>query len=86
MNAVTKSADSAQAVSEATEDQLCLDVEGSKVYAELSDDGVLVVRAYPVGDTPVAVLVDETLVAGSEVRWQPRGRHRKALDSSQATD
>jgi hypothetical protein len=76
MNAATESADPACAV-EVAEERPCLEVEGSKVYAEMGRDRVLVVRVYPVGDTPVAVMVDETLVAGSEMDWRPRGRHRK---------
>lgn len=86
MNATTESADAVQAVGEVTEDRPYLDVEGSKVYAELSDDGVLVVRAYPAGDTPVAVLVDETIVSGSTAGWKAHGKHRKPLDSSQASE
>lgn len=77
MNATTESADSAQAVGEAIDERPCLDVEGSKVYAELSEDGVLVVRAYPAGDTPVAVLVDETVVSGTTAGWKAHGKHRK---------
>lgn len=77
MNATTGSADAANAVGEVTDERPCLDIEGSKVYAECSEDGVLVVRVYPVGDMPVAVLVDETLVAGSEMEWKPRGRHHR---------
>lgn len=77
MNATTGSAKPAQAVSAADGDRPCLDVAGSKVYAEMSQDGVLVVRAYPAGDTPVAVLVDETLVSGSKAGWKAHGTHRK---------
>lgn len=77
MNAVTESADSAQAVSEADGGRPCLDIEGSKVYAEMSENGVLVVRACPAGDTPVAVLVDETLMRGSVAGWKSHGTHRK---------
>lgn len=77
MNATTESADSAQAVGEAIDERPCLDVEGSKVYAELSEDGVLVVRAYPAGDTPVAVLVDETVVSGTTAGWKAHGKHRR---------
>ena len=55
---------------------LRLDVGGSVVSAARSEDGVLVVRVYPVDDTPVAVFVDEALVAGSEMSWRPVGRHR----------
>ncbi len=80
MNAVAQSADAADAVSEAAGERPCLDIEGSKVCAGLSGDGVLVVRVYPVGDTPVAVLVDETLVAGSEMNWRPTGRHRRPAE------
>jgi hypothetical protein len=83
VNAATESAESAQAVGEAADASPCLEIGESKVYAGLSPDGVLVIRAYPAGDTLVAVLVDETLVAGSEVDWKPRGRHRRQLDSSQ---
>lgn len=89
MNATTtESAEAAEAVSEAADDRPCLDVAGSKVYAELSPDGVLVVRVYPSGDTPVAVLVDETVVSGYTAGWKSHGRHRrsKPLDSSQASD
>lgn len=75
MNAVTGSVDPVQAV-EAADERPCLDVEGSKVYAEMGPDRVLVVRVYPAGDTPVAVLVDETLVAGSQAQG-PRGRHHR---------
>lgn len=77
MNATTEPAEAANAVSEVTDERPCIDVEGSKVFAELSSDGVLVVRVYPAGDTPVAVLVDETLVAGSEAKWQPKGKHHR---------
>jgi hypothetical protein len=90
MNATTESAESAQAVSEAADNRPCLEVEGSKVYADRSEDGVLVVRAYPAADTPVAVLVDETLVSGTTAGWKPHGRHRKPdaepLDSGQETN
>jgi hypothetical protein len=77
MNATTESADVAQAVGEVDDGRPCLNIEGSKVYAELTEDGVLVVRAYPAGDTPVAVLVDETLVSGSKAGWKAHGTHRK---------
>lgn len=74
--AADESTDAVQAVSEAAESLPCLDIEGSKVCAELSCDGVLVVRVYPAGDTPAAVYVDGDLVAGSEMDWRPVGRHR----------
>jgi hypothetical protein len=79
MNAATESADAVQAVSEAGEPRPCLDVEGSKVCAELNEDGVLVVKVHLAGDTPAAVYVGEALVAGSEVDWQPAGRHRRPV-------
>jgi hypothetical protein len=65
------------ATAEPPGDRPCLEVEGSKVYAEMNQDGVLVVRACPAADTPVAMLVDETLVKGTTAGWKSHGRHRK---------
>lgn len=56
----------------------CLDVEGSKVRADLGADGVLVIRVCRADGTPVTVLVDEVVVADSRpLDRRPRGRHRK---------
>jgi hypothetical protein len=61
-----------------------LDIEGSKVMAGLTDDGVLLVRILPAGDTPVAIMVDETIMQGTTAGWKAHGKHRKSmLDSSQ---
>lgn len=78
MSATGEATEPVSAVEEAEDLRPCLDVEGSKVYAEVSPDGVLVVRVYPRDGTPAAVYFDETLVAGGEASRQPRGRHRKA--------
>jgi hypothetical protein len=74
VNAATESAGSAQVA----DSRPCLDVEGSKVYAGLDPDGVLVVRVQLASDTPVAVLVDETLVSGYTAGWKALGKHRKS--------
>ncbi len=81
MNAMTGSADAVHAVGEAAVERPCIDLEGSKVCAEVGKDGVLVVRVYPAGDTPTAVYVDQDLVAGSEIAMTsgPAGRHRKPV-------
>jgi hypothetical protein len=78
MNAIAT--EPADAVREAAGEFPCLRAGGSRIYAGLSADGVLVVRVYPEGDTPVAVFVDEALVAGSEMDWRPVGRHRVPPD------
>lgn len=62
------------------EDRPCLSIEGSRVDAEVNAEGVFAVRIRPAGGMPVAVYVDEALVAGSEVDWQPSGRHRRRPD------
>lgn len=77
MNAATESAEAGQAVSEAADTVPCLDIDGSKVCASLDDGGVLTVRIYPAGDTPVVIYAGEALVSGDEAGWRPAGRHRK---------
>jgi hypothetical protein len=79
-----ESAETASAVGELADDRPYLEVEDSKIYGEMTQDGVLVVRVFPAGDTPVAVLVDETLVSGNVAGWKSHGKHRKSLlDSRQ---
>jgi hypothetical protein len=51
----------------------CIDLDGSRVYAELGEDGVLTVRVCPAGDVPAAVYVNQDLVADSRAERQSAG-------------
>jgi hypothetical protein len=79
---MSAAAQSAGVVNEAGQDRNCTHVEGSRICGEMTGDGVLVVRVYPAGDTPVAVLVDEALVSGSTAGWKSHGKHRKPEQAS----
>jgi hypothetical protein len=79
LSAATKSNVKAAATPAAVQagEPSCLEVAGSRVYADLTADNVLVVRVHPGGDTPVAVYVDEVLVEGTTAGWKAHGRHRR---------